>query len=245
MKVYKHKTKKKKTLRDFFDFCLLPRGKHFIKKEKKKKKNKFFKFFGVFLVFAGVLSFWAVFSLKFGLLNFDKEIKSFESYDNLIWPVVMQDPPCFDEKNPLDEKIKIKSALWDTAMNLKDKDLSYDEDDMIIFPAEEVQNSYERLFGEEINYDILDVIKDPFYNFNKAKKEFSVKVMSGTDRFFPHTVDAFWEKNSLILKVRYVIPQDQFDENMNLITEVKTEKFANYKLKKNKKTGEFYVCSVF
>lgn len=245
MKVYKHKSKKKKALRDFFDFCLLPRGKHFIKKEKSKKKNKFFKFFGVFLVLATAISFWAAFSLKLGLLDFDRKIESFESYDNLIWPVVMQDPPCFDEKNPLDEKIKIKSALWDTAMNSKDKNLDYDEDDMIIFPANEVQKSYERLFGEEINYNVLDVIKDPFYKFNKAKNEFSVKVMSGTDMFLPHTVDAFWENNNLILKVGYVVPQDQFDENMNKYEVAKPEKYANYKLKKNKKTGDFYVCSVF
>lgn len=241
MKIYKHKNPRKRTLRDFFDFCLLPRGKHFIKKE----KNKFFKFFGVFFILVAGVSFWAVFSLKPCFFEGTEKIENYESYDNLIWPIVMQDPPCFDEKNPLDEKIKIKSALWDTAMNLKDKVFDYDEDDMIIFPAKEVQKSYEKLFGEEINYEFLCSVKDPFYKFNKPKKEFSVKVTSGTDRFFPHTVDAFWEKNNIILKVGYIVPQDQFDENMNPLAEAKTEKFANYKLRKNKMTGKFYVSSVF
>lgn len=245
MKVYKYKSKKKRTFRDFFDFCLLPKGKHFIKKEKVNKKNKFFKFFGVFLILAAGISFWAVFSLKLGFFEGNGKIESYENYDNLIWPIVMQDPPCFDEKNPLDEKIKIKSAIWDTSMNLKGQNLDYDDDDMIIFPAKEVEKSYEKLFGERINYNFLDSIKDSFYKFNKQKKEFSVRVMSGTDQFWPHTVDAFWEKNNLILKVGYVVPQDQFDENMNPVSKVKTEKFANYKLRKNKKTGKLYVCSVF
>lgn len=245
MNGYKHKSKKKKTLRDFFNFCLLPKGKHFLKKEKRKKKNRFLKFFGVFFALAIGLSFWAVFAFKNGFFETSRKIESYEKYDSLIWPVVMEDPPNFDEKNPLDEKIKIKSALWDTAMNLKDKNLDYDENDMIIFPANEVQKSYEKLFGEDINYDILDDAKDPFYKFNKIKKEFSVKIMSGTDRFFPHTIDAFWKNNNLILKVGYMIPQEQFDENMAALTEIKTEKFANYKLKKNKKTGNFYISSVF
>ena len=245
MKVYKYKSAKRKTFWDFFDFCLLPKGKHFIKKNKKKKKNNFFKFFGIFFFMALGVSFMAAFSLKLGFFDKDREIESFESYDNLIWPVVAEDPPCFDEKNPLDEKIKIKSAIWDTAMNLKDKNLDYDENEMIVFPANEVQKSYEKLFGEEINYDFINGINDPFYKFNKANKEFSVKVVSGVDKFFPHTVDAFWEKNNLILKVGYIVPQDQFDENMNPITKLKPEKYANYKLKKNKKTGNLYVCSVF
>lgn len=244
MKVYKYKSPKKRTIKDFFSFCIFPKGKHFIKK-KKEKKNKFFRFFGMFFILAFGISFLTVFSLHMGFLNFNREIEDYKNYDSLIWPIVMQDPPCFDEKRPLDEKIKIKASLWDAAMNLKDKNPNYDEDDMLIFPASEVQKSYEKLFGKPINYEFLDSEKDSFYKFNKNKKEFSVKVMSGTDCFFPHTVNAFWKNNNLILKVGYVIPQNQFDENMNCLSDFKTEKFANYILRKNKKTGNFYVYSVF
>ena len=245
MNVYKYNKTKKKKLRDFFDFRLFPKGKHFLKKQKNSSKRKFFKLFSFCLCFFLGISFLTVFALKRGFFESRHKIENYEDYDKLIWPVVMQDPPTFNEEIPLDEKIKIKASLWDTAVNSKKESFNYDEDDMLILSAKDVQKSYEKLFGKEINYKEIESIRDPFYKFNRFQKNFSVKVMSGTNFFYPHTINAFWEKDNLILKVEYFIPQNQFDEFMNPTVKIKTEKFANYILKKNKKTGRLYVYSVF
>ncbi len=221
MKFYKYNKAKKRTFRDFFDFRIFPKGKHFLKKQKNDKKS-FLKFFSICMFLFSCVYFLTVFSLNHSFFEIGHKIDNYENYDKFIWPVVMQDPPNFNEEIPLDEKIKIKASLWDTAVNSKNKNLIYDENDMLNLSGKDVHRSYEKLFGKEINYNSIESISDPFYKFNRFKNNFSVKIMSGTNFFYPHTVNAFWEKNDLVLKVEYFVPQDQFDEFMHPIAKINT-----------------------
>ncbi len=229
----------------FINFCIFPKGKHF-KKQPKKHSGFLKKFFKIGMFICMLAVFITVFSLGTDIgENKKDDLWSYNSYDDFIWPIVMQDPKPFSEKIPPDEEIMLKASLWDVAMNnSKNNIFNYSEDGLLILSEDDIQKSNKKLFGRFLNMNNIQFSPHAFYSFDVDKREFLIEAISGTDGFLPHTVDAFKEKNNIVLKVGYVSPKNQFNSTMDKIIENKIEKIQTYKLKKDKETGDFYVSAV-
>lgn len=177
---------------------------------------------------------------------FDKgdEAWNLKNYDDVIWPVVMQDPKPFDENSPPDKETMLKASLWELAMNRKNTNESWNDKEHLVLPKSEVESAGEKLFGKEIDFSGLNPNDSDFYKFDDSKNAFLVEPISGTDGFLPHTVNARHEGDDVVLKVGYVSPKNQFSSEMNKVFNNRVEKYAKYRLKKNSNTGDFYILSV-
>ncbi len=189
-------------------------------------------------------AFLLTFAIAVSIFDKGDEAWSLKKYDDIIWPVVMQDPHPFDENRPLDRETMLRACLWELAMNRKDMSNAWNEEQQLVLPKSEVESAGKKLFGKEVDFSGLDCSDPCFYKFDDTKNEFLVEPVSGTNGFLPHTVNACHEGNDVILKVGYVSPKNQFNSEMNKVFENKVEKYAKYRLKKDTNTGDFYILSV-
>lgn len=189
-------------------------------------------------------AFLIIFALGEGFFDKSDEIQDFNYYDSFIWPVVMQNPSPFDEKNPPECSVIIGASIWNCAMDNKFNKDKFNEEGMLVLSENEVRSNAEKLFGENISFKSCDCFSGSFYKYNPTKKEFIVVPKSGTSGYLPHTVRAFKKNGDIFLKVGYVLPQNQFNCEMNKVEKNKVEKFARYKLKKSVQTGNLYISSV-
>ena len=216
------------------------KGKRFLNGSKNnRKQSRFLKFFLVSLFLA---AFSVAFVMAVGFFTFRDDAANLKKFDNIILPVVMQNPEPFNEKNPPCPKTVINSAVWDAAMN--NREVISDELGRVILSKDEVNKSANRLFNVDIDFDGIENSKDNFYIFQPEKNDFLVSSVSGTDNFVPHTVSYCKKDSEIILKVGYVTPANGFNGNMTLFSENKIEKYMQYHLKKNKSTGKYFISAV-
>lgn len=216
-------------------------GKHHAKRTRKNliKVNHVFRFLWV-CVFLAMSSVFLVFAINF----FEKfeNSKKLKSYDNFILPVVMQNPGFFDEVNPPDEQMVLNAAIWDCAMNNKEAVYS-EKDGRLILSEYDINNSVEKLFGHYINTDNAKYKKSGLYTFEKDENCYLIEAVSGTDNFAPRTLGCYNEGKDIVLNVGYICPKDNFDKNMNFLSEGKIEKQATFRLKKGV-NNNYYIAAV-
>ena len=216
------------------------KGKRFLSGSKNNRKQS--KFFKLFLISLLLAVFSVAFVMAVGFFTFREDAVNLKKFDNIILPVVMQNPEPFNEKNPPSSQTVINSAVWDAAMN--NQEVISDELGRVILSKEEVNKSANRLFNVGIDFDEIENSQDNFYIFRHEKNDFLVSAISGTDNFVPHTVNFCKKGSEIILKVGYVIPANGFNSNMTLLSENKIEKYMQYHLKKNKSTGKYFISAV-
>ena len=168
------------------------------------------------------------------------------SYDNLIWPVVMQDPEPFDQDHPLNKETMLKAGVWDASSRYKvDKGL-FDKDGRQIISGQDVKNSIQKLFNVDI--DIKESIPDGifFFNYNVLEDKFYVESISSDQSFIPRTKNCEKMGNGLIkLTVEYLIPQNQFDDVMKIDKEKKVEKVMEYVLSVDEESKRQYISKIY
>ena len=216
------------------------KGKRFLSGSKNNKKQS--RFFKLFLISLFLAIFSIAFVMAVGFFTFREEAVNLKKFDNIILPVVMQNPEPFNEKNPPSPQTVINSAVWDAAMN--NQEVISDEFGRVILSKDEVNKSANRLFNMDIDFNGIENSKDNFYIFQPEKNDFLVSAISGTDNFVPHTVNFCKKGSEIILKVGYVVPANGFNSNMTLLSENKVEKYMQYHLKKNKSTGKYFISAV-
>lgn len=219
-------------------------GNFYCADKEKAHKHVFSGLFRFIFACTVLTAFLIAFAIAVSVLDKGEEAWSLKSYDDMIWPVVMQDPKPFDETSPPDQEIMLKASLWELAMDRKNISDAWNEEQQLVLPKRDVESAGEKLFGKEIDFSNIECNGSCFYKFDNSKDAFLVEPVSGTDGFLPHTINALHDGDDVILKVGYVSPKNQFNNRMNAVFENKIEKYAKYRLKKNINTGNFYVMSV-
>jgi hypothetical protein len=189
-------------------------------------------------------AFLIVFAIAMSVFDKGDEAWNLKNYDDMIWPVVMQDPKPFDENCPPDNETMLKASLWELAMDRKNSNNSWNSEQQLVISKSDVESAGKKLFGKETNFSGINPEGSDFYKFDDSRNAFLVEPISGTDGFLPHTVTAKHEGDDVILKVGYVSPKNQFSSSMDSVYNNRVEKYAKYRLKKNANTGNFYVLSV-
>ncbi len=226
-------------------YCEIKKANNFYHFWKEQKNSNIFSGLFRFIFACAVLTtFLIAFAIAVSVFDKGDEACSLKNYDDIIWPVVMQDPQPFDENRPPDKEIMLKASLWELAMNRKNVSDSWNEEQKLVLLKSDVESAGEKLFGKEVDFSGSNRINSNFYKFDDSKNSFVVEPVSGTEGFLPHTVNACHEGGDVVLKVGYISPKNQFNGEMNKIFDNRVEKYAKYRLKKNMNTGDFYVSSV-
>lgn len=209
----------------------------------KNKKNRTFdaiKFLLVCLVL--VVSVIAI-SIVVSIFKRHDVPANFASYDNLIWPVVMQDPKDFDEKSPIEASNMISAAIWLVASREKNNPERFNKDQRLVLSLEEVQKSAKELFNKSFSKEIIPRNEKNFFKFDFNKNEFLIDSISGSGGYWPRTISAICKDGETILRVGYVLLADDFDSEKTKFSE-KIQKYKTYYLKTDPDNGYTYISAV-
>ncbi len=173
-------------------------------------------------------------------INNDKEKARFE---RLLMPVVMYDPPPFEDVKNLDQAALLQTAMWSAILNSDDAKWAKDELNFSQIPASELDVRAANLFGPGVklehqtfgDYEIT-------YYYDEATKIYSVPPTAEVALYTPTVVKITKEGDSVSLRVGYVPPGSvwEIDENGNRF-QPQPDKFMKYILKKTE-TGYIIVA---
>ncbi len=165
-------------------------------------------------------------------------------YNNLIWPIVMQDPSSFNEENPPSNKLILDSSVWYSAINKKSDSSSFNEEYSLVLNEEEVKNSVKTLFGSKIASRDIRSESSYFYDFDDINKNFTVRLEDSYEKFCPHIISSTQQNDCIILRVGYMLSTSKFNDKNSSKSNLKFEKTAKYILKKDFSTQNFYISSL-
>lgn len=215
----------------------------FKKLSHKNKKNRTFDAIKFLLVCLVLVMAVVAISIVVSIFKKHDIPASFASYDNLIWPVVMQDPKNFDEKKPIDSGDMISAAIWRIAASEKNNPERFNKDQCLVLSLEEVQKSAKELFNKNFSKEIIPHVEKNFFKFDFNKNEFLIDSISGAGSYWPRTVSALCKDGETILRVGYVLLADDFDSEPAKFSE-KIEKYKTYHLKTDPDNGCTYITAV-
>lgn len=164
-------------------------------------------------------------------------------YDDLVFPVVMQDPKPFDRVEDADVVMLVSASLWNVVLSKKiDK---FDDNGLGVVDEADMWKSYENLFGKGFRPNFSDSLETNFFKFDSSENKFHIKPCSNQSCYIPYTENCTSEGGLLSLKVGYVSPNDSWrslksdkPERPNPV------KFVEYKLARDKGTGSVYIKTV-
>jgi len=165
-------------------------------------------------------------------------------YNNLIWPIAMQDPSSFNEEVPPSDKLILDSSVWYSAINKKIDSPPFNEECSLVLNEEEVKNSVKTLFGSKIASRDIQPESSYFYDFDDTNKNFTVRLEDSLEKFCPHIISSIQKDSGIILRVGYMSPKSKFDNKNPSESDLEFEKTAKYILKKDSSTQKFYISSM-
>ncbi len=201
-----------------------------VRKKHTIKRSMYFSL-GIFVSIMSVIG--IIFSVNF-CINTIKRIADNTAqkteFAKYISPVVVVDPPAFEEGTNLPIEVLMKAAIWNIIIN---EDTSkYEKDfDNIIVPASDVEVQVTKLFGTGINFthQTLDD-GNLYFEYNEEKKSYIIPV---SPQFFPYSPKVEDIKkigdNKFELRVGYY-PPTQFW--LSADSQPKADKYMKYTLKK-------------
>lgn len=198
---------------------------------------------GVFIILCviGLVSLISYcFSFTQGLLD---NSNAKHDYENMLLPVVMFDPPPFENPTSMRQVDLLMYSVWSTALGSKRDVYEYDDNMSLVIPASDVDMAAFQLFGPEVvlshstfgDYEIV-------YLYDPTTKSYHVPVSALTGFYTPR-VEEIVKKNDIIqLKVGYVPPANAMNIDLSGkgVDERKPDKYMIYELRKGKNSEYLY-----
>lgn len=162
-------------------------------------------------------------------------------FEQIIAPLVMQDPPEFHSISEVDSNILLTASVWKASTNPPLTE--FNEEGLGVLPLEKVKTSYENLF-ESIPDTLFDHdTTAAFFKFDSAQKLFFISPYSNQSSFIPYIEKIKTKKDKVELCVWYVSPNDPWRSLLNNKPhKPNPEKQMIYTLKKSNQN--YYIKSV-
>lgn len=161
-----------------------------------------------------------------------------QKFEKIIQPVLMFDPPPFEDVTTLPDTTVLEAALWATMLGEKRETYAFDAQGNLILPSSDVDVESTKLFGAGLTLKHQSFPSDfgISYEYDENTKAYRIPVASATTLYTPR-VDAIERDGDVYsLLVGYIPPGTAWNTD---ITGKKTEpdphKFMIYKLQKNGK----------
>ena len=136
-------------------------------------------------------------------------------FERFITPVVMQDPPSFDDPAKLSNQILLGSSVWSILLSGDTSHYVIDDYDRLVIPASDVEVACSRLFGSEVTLEHASFgnIEAPFL-YDGQENKYYIPVTGQSNVYTPKVESMEREGNLYYLHVGYIPPT--YGWSMNL-----------------------------
>lgn len=165
----------------------------------------------------------------------------FSNYDQILFPVVMQDPEPFASPQEASPEMMVSSSIWRAIYKKGAADYSsFDGDGKALMPASDVKDACEELFGDFSYLEgvISSGISGNFFKLSAGDDNFHIAAISNCGSYFPYVQEEAVEDKEILLKVGYAANVGR-NEDAPLPV-----KYMHYRLKKSEENNKFYIYSV-
>ena len=159
-----------------------------------------------------------IYNFAYKIITDDSEERA---YDSFISTVVMMDPAPFENIAAADNKLVLRTAIWQTVFNNISDNQNFDEYARIIIPEDQVSSMAMHLFGVNCNIvptniDVSNLglsesewIPETTIEYDELKAEYHVPLLATVGTYQPYTVSIKNTGNSKLLKVAYcIVPEN-------------------------------------
>lgn len=167
-------------------------------------------------------------------------------YGSYIAPVVMHDPPPFDDSSHLDANVKIAASIW---RNIFQKGAStykeIDADGLTLMPASDVQSACTELFGPNATINTDESVHGQFFSHTAGDDCFHIRATSNAASLVPHVDDITEDNEALNLVVSYFSRDEKkLKVGDNKAAAPSPVKRMVYNLRLNEGSKKYYIHSV-
>ncbi len=167
-----------------------------------------------------------------------------QEYEELIAPVIMNDPETFDDVTTANINQLVAITIWSILEETKDPDaFDYTQDGMLL-PEKNVEEKFEKLFGSDVKINHCSVDGGGIeFNYSEKKNCYVIPITGITPIYTPRVVDIDKKGNSVILTVGYLAGEDWAQDSNGNMIEPEPAKYVRVTLRKNS-DDSFYVGSI-
>ena len=173
------------------------------------------------------------------LANVDTKHK----YEEKLFPIVMFDPPTFENPATLREIDLMMYSIWSTVLGENRDKYSYDDNMSLIVPASDVDMTAYKLFGNTVSlsHKTFNDFENS-YEYDEQTKSYHVPMIAMTAFYVPRVDDIIKSEDKLFLKVGYIPPKTIMNVNFDGKDDDEQEptKYMVYEFRKDKKDYHLY-----
>ncbi len=199
---------------------------------------------GIVFVILCIIGIFTLLQMSFNatksiLANLDTKHK----YEEKLFPIVMFDPPTFENPATLREVDLMTYCVWATILGKNRDKYSYDDNMFIVVPASDVDMTAHTLFGSTISlsHKTFNDFENS-YEYDENTKSYHVPMIALTAFYVPRVEDMVKSGDKLFLKVGYIPPKTIMNVNFTgkEDSEQEAAKYMIYEMRKNKNNYYLY-----
>lgn len=175
---------------------------------KKKKKRAHPWAFPLGLVVAILIAVGAVTIITAGVGVAKKaiiKVKNIDEYNQMLVPVVMNDPDMFDDLSKANMGQLLDIAIWSILKSDIEPDTYEYNDSGMVIPEKDVTKEFEKLFGTNIKPEHATVTGFGYeFTYDAASKCYTIPLTGVAPVYTPDVVDVEKKSNTVILTVAYL-----------------------------------------
>ncbi|MDO4832837.1 MAG: hypothetical protein Q4A45_05485 [Clostridia bacterium] len=173
----------------------------------------------------------------------DNSAKEKETYQKLLIPVVMNDIDEFDDVTKANMSQLIEASVWSIIKSDISTDKYATEDGVLLFPQEDVEKAFTKLFGTDVEIKHQSVTSTAFqFEYDAGKKAYKVPITGVDPTYTPRVLDISKKGNNIILTVAYVSGSDWVQSETGEMVPPEPSKYVKITLRKKDKS--YFINSI-
>lgn len=183
--------------------------------KREEKRRRFAGWLGGSVFVLAAIGLVTIISLLVGLVsNLIESNRKETEFERLIAPLVMVDPPSFDDPSKLSNQLLLQSSMWSVLLNTDTSQYVTDDYDRLTIPASDVDVQCAKLYGSEIHLEHMTFggFESPFLYDSEAQRYY-VPITGQSNVYTPRVESIARDGDLYILTVGYVPPTYSWVQN--------------------------------
>lgn len=209
-------------------------------KKKRSKPNLIVGLSILLLAFVGTATLVITATQEISRTVNEKNAEKYAAYEEFIAPVIMNDPDTFDDVTLADQGQLVSMAIWSVLDSNPEADRYEYTDDGMLLPAKEVEESFTRLFGNQVKIIHSNVDGGGIdFRYSEKKSSYVIPITGIEPIYTPRVIDARENSSSVELTVGYLYSSDWQQDSQGNMTAPEPGKYMKITLGKNSDEGYF------
>lgn len=198
----------------------------------------------VVIIFAAVGLVFTIIAAVNGIKGVvDNSAKEKETYQKMLVPVVMNDIDEFDDVTKANMSQLIEASIWSIIKSDISTDKYETEDGVLLFPEDDVENAFTKLFGTDVKIKHQSVTSTAFqFDYDSSKKVYKVPITGVDPTYTPKVLDISKKGSNIILTVAYVSGSDWVQSDTGEMVPPDPSKYVKITLRKKDKS--YFINSI-